>query len=174
MFDALELELFRRYQLDPQRIHIYRSWLANESPVPWKEVRARLRRQAGLQKRLEKIFQEMLQFQEELRHSGICYDNWMLDVNGSSIPPGQCGWNMDTREWKVYDGWKPGRGRIIETYCSRPDKPQALRVWNRMLIAFRQEPKMLMRVRGEGYWAVFTDHERTSIHIGEGFLDLRS
>lgn len=134
-----------------------------------------------LQKRLEKSYQEMCQFEQELNDSGLCYDRWECLTNGIGQRPwgARFAWNVEEARWddEADDPERMlpwNRGKIIERYTSRPEKPQALRLWNRMLVAFRQEPKEILRVRGDGYWAVLTDCEGKPIHIGDGSIDLSS
>lgn len=142
-----EVEIFRRYFLNPEKVGVYRQRLACEPPLPLKELRAYKRKLAALVKRMEATANQIKQFDVEMESFRVTWD-WspgdMLCL-GDGRGVWTLEWDLENERWGK--GYKLSE-KCNPTYTTRPDKPEALRAWNLFLIAFRAEPKRLGRQPG--------------------------
>jgi len=181
--EPYELEIFRRYHLNPERISRYRMRLACEPPAPAKVLNGYKRKLASYSKKIgtvHKAFEErVVRIREDM--GPLKNEMWKLHVTWDDpanvcLGGGQCSgmqpypgddethplsWDLNLNRW--------GLGRALENsdcwpakpiYTERPEKEDALRAWNLFLIAFREAPARMVKrtwMKPACYYAEYRD-----------------
>ena len=178
-----ELELFKKYRLDPEKVRFYRARLENIPPAPLEELHRKRDRLASLLAQLNTLHSEAMEIcdgLESLQVHCYCWEGLLNSVGtfgserrdhpraGSQGGPFDW-WDLLNDKWD--SGFCP-QHRVVSEYCERPpNKKQGARsAWNSFVVAFRRAPERMFYGSGDGYYAIYRDAKFQTLCVQEESL----
>jgi hypothetical protein len=158
----------REFGADLEAVHFYRSRLDCAPPFPAEAILKKCGTLDKLFKKVEAAQMACNRLAAEIHFLGVPVPVWDGGRNPCSSGDGD---GLDTFEWHPMTGeWgyrEPDRiyGRITAEYVNRPDKLEAVRIWNTFLVAFERTPVRLFHVRADGYFIEFRDAQERLIRF---------